>query len=96
MAHPPVSHFRPHPWHGLDVGPDPPQILNAYGHMVPETPENVTKREKEAAALAKQEARDQAAAEKAEKKRLSACAKRGIPDEECAPPETGVGFGPVG
>jgi lipoprotein-anchoring transpeptidase ErfK/SrfK len=73
-----------------------PQILNAYGHMVPETPENVTKREKEAAALAKQEARDQAAAEKAEKKRRSACAKRGIPDEECAPPETGVGFGPIG
>jgi hypothetical protein len=73
-----------------------PQMLNAYGRMVPETPENVAKREKDAAALAKQEARDQAAAEKAEKKRQAACAKRGIPDAECAPSETGVGFGPVG
>ena len=34
--------------------------------------------------------------EKPEKKRVAACAKRGIPDEECAPSETGVGFGPVG
>lgn len=73
-----------------------PQMLNAHGHMVPETPENVAKREKDAAALAKQEARDKAATEKAEKKRQSACARRGIPDEECAPPETGVGFGPIG
>jgi lipoprotein-anchoring transpeptidase ErfK/SrfK len=64
-----------------------PQMLNAYGHMVPETPENVAKREKEAVALAKQEARDKAAAERAEKKRLAACAKRGIPDAECVPTE---------
>jgi lipoprotein-anchoring transpeptidase ErfK/SrfK len=73
-----------------------PQMLNAYGHMVPATPENTAKKDKDAAALAKKEARDKAAAEKAEKKRLAACAKRGIPDEECAAPETGVGFGPVG
>ena len=26
----PVIQFRPHPWHGLEVGPDPPQILNAF------------------------------------------------------------------
>ena len=64
-----------------------PQMLNAYGHMVPETPENVTKREKDEAMLAKQEAKNKAAAEKAEKKRLAACARRGIPDNECAPPE---------
>lgn len=64
-----------------------PQMLNAYGHMVPETPENVAKKEKEAEKLAKQEAKDRAAAEKAEKKRLAACARRGIPDAECAPPE---------
>jgi inorganic pyrophosphatase len=30
-----VSHFRPHPWHGLDVGPDPPEILNAYIEITP-------------------------------------------------------------
>ncbi len=35
VAPPPVSHFRPHPWHGLDVGPDPPQILNAYIEITP-------------------------------------------------------------
>jgi hypothetical protein len=63
-------------------------MLNAYGHMVPETPENIAKKEKDAAKLAKQEARDKAAAEKAERKRLAACAKRGIPDAECLPAET--------
>jgi inorganic pyrophosphatase len=31
----PVSHFRPHPWHGLDVGPDPPAVLNAYIEITP-------------------------------------------------------------
>lgn len=65
-----------------------PQMLNAYGHMVPATPENEAKKEKDAEMLAKQEARDKAAAEKAEKKRLAACAKRGIPDAECLPNET--------
>jgi len=25
-----VHLFRPHPWHGLEVGPDPPDVLNAY------------------------------------------------------------------
>ena len=65
-----------------------PQMLNAYGHMVPESPENLARKEKELAALAKQEAKDKAAAEKAEKKRLAACARRGIPDAECIPSET--------
>jgi inorganic pyrophosphatase len=30
-----VSHFRPHPWHGLEVGPNPPHILNAYIEITP-------------------------------------------------------------
>jgi inorganic pyrophosphatase len=30
-----VNHFRPHPWHGLDVGPDPPEVLNAYIEITP-------------------------------------------------------------
>jgi inorganic pyrophosphatase len=30
-----VSRFRPHPWHGLDVGPDPPEILNAFIEITP-------------------------------------------------------------
>jgi inorganic pyrophosphatase len=30
-----VSLFRPHPWHGLEVGPDPPDVLNAYIEITP-------------------------------------------------------------
>jgi inorganic pyrophosphatase len=31
----PISHFRPHPWHGLEVGPDPPEVLNAFIEITP-------------------------------------------------------------
>jgi inorganic pyrophosphatase len=31
----PVSHFRPHPWHGLEVGPSPPDVLNAFIEITP-------------------------------------------------------------
>ncbi|NOT09460.1 MAG: inorganic pyrophosphatase [Gemmatimonadales bacterium] len=27
--------FRPHPWHGLPVGPEPPDLLNAYIEITP-------------------------------------------------------------
>ncbi len=30
-----VSHFRPHPWHGLEIGPDPPEVLNAFIEITP-------------------------------------------------------------
>ncbi len=30
-----VSLFRPHPWHGIDVGPDAPGIVNAYIEITP-------------------------------------------------------------
>jgi inorganic pyrophosphatase len=30
-----VNLFRPHPWHGLEVGPKPPEILNAYIEITP-------------------------------------------------------------
>jgi hypothetical protein len=30
-----VSHFRPHPWHGLDAGPEPPEILNVFVEITP-------------------------------------------------------------
>jgi inorganic pyrophosphatase len=26
---------RPHPWHGLEVGPEPPELLNAYIEITP-------------------------------------------------------------
>jgi inorganic pyrophosphatase len=35
-APPPApSRFRPHPWHGLDVGPEPPSVLNAFIEITP-------------------------------------------------------------
>ena len=43
--------------------------------------------EKESAAIAKKEARDRVAAEKAERKRLAACERRGIAAEECPRPQ---------
>jgi inorganic pyrophosphatase len=36
--HPPprrLNRFRPHPWHGLEVGPDPPEVLNAFIEITP-------------------------------------------------------------
>ena len=32
---PTISRFRPHPWHGLEVGPAPPEVLNAYIEITP-------------------------------------------------------------
>jgi inorganic pyrophosphatase len=29
------DHWRPHPWHGLDVGPHPPTLVHAYIEMTP-------------------------------------------------------------
>ena len=31
----PFYRWRPHPWHGLDPGPDPPRIVNAYIEITP-------------------------------------------------------------
>jgi inorganic pyrophosphatase len=30
-----VHQFRPHPWHGLEAGPAPPDVLNAYIEITP-------------------------------------------------------------
>ncbi len=73
-----------------------PQMIDAYGRLVPETPENLARKEKDAVAIARQEAKDQAAAEKAERRRLTACSRRGIPAEECPRPEVAVGAVTVG
>jgi inorganic pyrophosphatase len=29
------SQFRPHPWHGLEIGPEPPEIVNAFIEISP-------------------------------------------------------------
>ena len=31
----PFYRWRPHPWHGLDVGPAPPQVVHAYIEITP-------------------------------------------------------------
>ena len=31
----PFSRFRPHPWHGLSVGPNPPEVVHAYIEITP-------------------------------------------------------------
>jgi len=31
----PFYRWRPHPWHGLDAGDDPPRIVNAYIEITP-------------------------------------------------------------
>ena len=33
-----VSPFRPHPWHGIDIGPEAPKIVNAYIEITPFDP----------------------------------------------------------
>ena len=30
-----ASRYRPHPWHGLAVGPDPPRVLTAFIEITP-------------------------------------------------------------
>ncbi|HZW03883.1 MAG TPA: inorganic pyrophosphatase [Anaerolineaceae bacterium] len=31
----PFYRWRPHPWHGLEVGPNPPQLVHAYIEITP-------------------------------------------------------------
>jgi inorganic pyrophosphatase len=31
----PESQFRPHPWHGLEIGPEPPGLLYAFIEITP-------------------------------------------------------------
>lgn len=31
----PFYRWRPHPWHGLEVGPEPPKLVNAYIEICP-------------------------------------------------------------
>jgi len=32
---PPFYRWRPHPWHGLDTGPNPPAVVHAYIEITP-------------------------------------------------------------
>ncbi|MGB6122753.1 MAG: inorganic pyrophosphatase, partial [Bacteroidota bacterium] len=31
----PFYRWRPHPWHGLEVGPDPPGVVHAFIEITP-------------------------------------------------------------
>ncbi|MDP6469079.1 MAG: inorganic diphosphatase, partial [Pirellulaceae bacterium] len=31
----PFYRWRPHPWHGLDPGPDPPRVVHAFIELTP-------------------------------------------------------------
>jgi L,D-transpeptidase catalytic domain len=64
-----------------------PQMLDAYGRVVPQTPENIAKKERDLAAIARQAEKDRAAAEKAERRRLAACERRGISADDCPRPD---------
>ena len=35
MTPDPYQPWRPHPWHGLEVGPQPPDVVNAYVEITP-------------------------------------------------------------
>jgi len=32
---PPFYRWRPHPWHGLEIGPDPPHLVHAFIEICP-------------------------------------------------------------
>lgn len=63
-----------------------PQMSDAYGRVVPATPENMSKKEKDLEQIARKAEKDEVAAAKAEEKRLAACKRRGIEPEDCPRP----------
>jgi hypothetical protein len=64
-----------------------PQMEDAYGRVVPATRENMEQKEEDLELIARQAEKDRAAAEKADKKRLAACERRGIEPGDCPGPE---------
>ena len=64
-----------------------PRIIDAFEHVVPDTPENRAKMEKDLIAIAAYEEKTRIAAEKADKKRLAACEKQGIEAKDCPLPD---------
>jgi hypothetical protein len=64
-----------------------PQMSDAFGRIVPATPENISRKETDLVAIERQAEKDRVAAEKAETKRLAACERRGIEPDDCPRPE---------
>ncbi len=59
---------------------------DAYGRVVPATPANIAKKERDLETIARTAEKDAVAAERAERKRLAACKRRGLPAEDCPLP----------
>jgi lipoprotein-anchoring transpeptidase ErfK/SrfK len=81
-----------------------PMMDDAWGRVVPQTPEAVAQREKDLVEIAEREKREaerkakedekaRLAAEKAEKKRLASCKRKGIEPEACPALETAAAAG---
>ncbi len=64
-----------------------PQMSDAFGRIVAQTPDNVAQKEKDLKLIERQAEKDRVAAEKAETKRLAACERRGIEPDDCPRPE---------
>ncbi|NGM43974.1 L,D-transpeptidase [Rhodobacter sp. SGA-6-6] len=62
-----------------------PYMDDAFGRVMPDTPENRAKRAEDEEKLARKAEEDRVAAEKAEAKRLRQCKRRGIPEDDCPP-----------
>lgn len=63
-----------------------PQMIDAFGRVVPATPENMSKKERDLAEIARKAEKDREAAAEAERKRLAACQRRGIEPGDCPRP----------
>ncbi len=61
-------------------------MADAFGRIVPETPENIAKRDRDLAEIARQQERDREATAKAEARRLAGCERRGIIPADCPRP----------
>lgn len=64
-----------------------PQMSDAYGRVVPATPENISRKEKDLVEIERQAEKDRVVAEKADRKRLAACDRRGIEPDDCPRPD---------
>ncbi len=69
------------------IAAEGPQMNDAFGRVVPATRENIEKKEKDLVLIARQAEKDKIAAEKADRKRLAACERRGISADDCPRPE---------
>jgi lipoprotein-anchoring transpeptidase ErfK/SrfK len=64
-----------------------PYMDDAYGRVVPDTPENRERLIAEEAAIAQKFEEDRIAAEKAQERHLRKCRRQGLPEAECPPLE---------